>query len=76
VVTLGGLLAGGGMAWLLSEILVSVLTGVFDPPPSSLIVPWGYVSGTILATLAALALAAWNTVRLARRPPTSVLRDL
>ncbi|HEV7211100.1 MAG TPA: FtsX-like permease family protein [Blastococcus sp.] len=76
VVTLGGLLAGAGMAWLISEILVSVLTGVFDPPPSFLTVPWGYVLGTLLATLAALALAAWNTVRLARRPPTSVLREL
>jgi putative ABC transport system permease protein len=76
VVTLGGLLAGAGMAWLISKILVSVLTGVFDPPPSSLTVPWGYVLGTALATLAALGLAAWNTVRLARRPPTSVLREL
>jgi putative ABC transport system permease protein len=76
VVTLGGLLFGGLIGWLLSGTLVSVLTGVFDPPPSFLTVPWGYVTAAVAATLAALTLAAGNTIRLAHRPPAAVLRDL
>ncbi|MDQ1662375.1 MAG: putative transport system permease protein [Blastococcus sp.] len=76
VVTVGGLLAGGLMSWVLSRTLVSVLTGVFDPPPSFITVPWTYVGGAIATTLLALTLAAGNAVRQARRPPTSVLREL
>ena len=34
-------------------MLVKVLTGVFDPPPDALAVPWGY-----LAALAAVGVAA------------------
>jgi putative ABC transport system permease protein len=64
------------MSWVLSRTLVSVLTGVFDPPPSFITVPWTYVGGAIATTLLALTLAAGNAVRQARRPPTSVLREL
>lgn len=46
-VTVGGLTAGALGGWVLSEMLVKVLTGVFDPPPppppSSLAVPWVYL---------------------------------
>ncbi|MCU1616552.1 MAG: putative ABC-type transport system involved in lysophospholipase biosynthesis, permease component [Frankiales bacterium] len=76
VVTVGGLIAGGLIAGLLSRTLVSVLTGVFDPPPSLLTVPWSYLGIATVTTLVALALAAASAVRQARRPPTSVLREL
>jgi putative ABC transport system permease protein len=32
----GGVVAGTGIGWALSEVLVTVLTGVFDPPPTCL----------------------------------------
>jgi putative ABC transport system permease protein len=75
-VTIGGVLAGalGGLA--LSQMLVVVLTGVFDPPPSSLAVPWGYLAVVVaLSSVAMIAAASW-TVMVSRRSPISVLRDL
>jgi putative ABC transport system permease protein len=57
-------------------MLVMVLTGVFDPPPSALAVPWVYlvlVAG--LSSVAVAAVARW-AVRASQRSPISVLRDL
>src|SRR5581483_6790681 len=50
-VTGGGLLIGAVIAWVISRMLVKVLTGVFDPPPDVLAVPWDY-----LAAVAALVI--------------------
>jgi putative ABC transport system permease protein len=51
-----------GLGWLLSEMLVAMLQHVFDPPPDSLAVPWGFLAGlggaALLATLLAVALVA------------------
>jgi putative ABC transport system permease protein len=69
--TLGAL---GG--WFLSQMLVKVLTGVFDPPPAHLSVPWAYLGVVAALAVAGLALAALATIRAARRPPLTVLRDL
>jgi putative ABC transport system permease protein len=66
-----GTLAG----WFLSLMLVKVLTGVFDPPPSHLSVPWAYLGVVAALAVAGLALAALTTIRAARRPPLTVLRD-
>jgi putative ABC transport system permease protein len=71
-----GLAAGGVIGWLLSEMLVKVLTGVFDPPPSVIAVPWVYLGGVVGSTVAAFAVASIAAVRAARRPAISVLRDL
>jgi putative ABC transport system permease protein len=71
-----GLAAGGVIGWLLSEMLVKVLTGVFDPPPSVIAVPWLYLGGVVGSTVAAFAVASIAAVRTARRPAISVLRDL
>ncbi|MCW2901234.1 MAG: transporter integral rane protein [Streptosporangiaceae bacterium] len=76
VVTVGALVLGGVAGWTLSQMLVKVLTGVFDPPPAALSVPWGYlvlVGGVALATL---LLAGWAAIRAVRKPPLTVLRDL
>src|SRR5439155_14534562 len=43
-VTAGGLLLGALSAAALSEMLVKVLTGVFDPPPDSIAVPGAYLA--------------------------------
>jgi putative ABC transport system permease protein len=76
VLTIGGLLAGATSGWLLSQMLVKVLTGVFDPPPATLAVPWFYLTTVVVITLAALAAVSAAAVRLARRPAISVLREL
>ena len=55
-------------------MLVKVLTGVFDPPPEHLAVPWGYFG--IVAGIAVLGLvvAALAAIRAARRRPLTINR--
>ena len=75
-VTVGGLLLGAAGAWALTHMIVKVLTGVFDPPPTGLAIPWTYLAAVLgVATMAEL-LAAGAAVRTARRPALAVLRDL
>ncbi len=52
-----GLILGSAMAVGISVMLVKVLTGVFDPPPDVLSVPWGYLAGLLALVLAAVAAA-------------------
>ncbi|MFJ2830747.1 FtsX-like permease family protein [Streptomyces sp. NPDC087263] len=72
----GGLAGGALMGWGLSEMLVKVLTGVFDPPPATLSVPGTYLVLTGCAAGAAVLAAALNGVRRAARPAVEELRDL
>ena len=58
VLAVGGLAAGAGVGWALSQVLVAVLTGVFDPPPAGITVPWVYLGCAAAVTVGALALAA------------------
>jgi putative ABC transport system permease protein len=76
VLTAGGLIAGAAIGALLSQMLVTVLTGVFDPAPSALAVPWSYLTVVGVITVGALALVSAIAVRTARRPAISVLREL
>ncbi|MEW2117742.1 FtsX-like permease family protein [Streptomyces sp. NPDC005474] len=72
----GGLAGGALIGWALSQMLVKVLTGVFDPPPAALAVPGTYLTLTALAAAAAVLAAALNGVRRAARPAVEELRDL
>src|SRR5207253_10964438 len=71
-----GLLGAAAVGAVLAEMLVKVLTGVFDPPPAHLAVPAGYLTALAVAALAAAAVAAQSAVRLGRRPFAETLRDL
>jgi putative ABC transport system permease protein len=75
-VTAGGAILGTLIAVAISRVLVKVLTGVFDPPPDSLAVPWGYLGVVLVLTLAAVAAAGALTLRALRRPAIEQLRDL
>jgi len=76
VVTIGGLAGGALVAWGLSVMLVKVLTGVFDPPPSVIAVPVGYLGVAVLAVLAALTAAALAGARTSTRPAVEELREI
>jgi putative ABC transport system permease protein len=76
VLAVGGVLAGTAIGWALSYMLVAVLTGVFDPPPASIAVPWTYLATVTAVAVLALAAAAATTAYLARRPDTTRLREL
>lgn len=76
VVTCAGVATGTVAAWALSNMLVKVLHGVFDPAPETLAVPWSYL-GTVLAiTVASTAIAGVATIRSARTPNVELLRAL
>ncbi|MEU0945685.1 FtsX-like permease family protein [Streptomyces canus] len=72
----GGLAGGALIGWALSQMLVKVLTGVFDPPPAGLSVPAAYLALTGAAAVAAILAAALNGIRTTRRPAVEELRDL
>jgi putative ABC transport system permease protein len=74
VLVLGGV-CGLATGAALSYLLVKVLTGVFDPPPSALAVPWGYLSVVLACTVAAVAAASAVVVEHARRSALELLRS-
>ncbi|MFF4021061.1 ABC transporter permease [Streptomyces sp. NPDC001843] len=76
LLTVGGLAGGALIGWALSEMLVKVLTGVFDPPPAALSIPGAYLALTASAAVAAILAAALNGIRGSHRPPVEELRDL
>lgn len=73
---LGGVAAGAVAGAALSQVLVKVLTGAFDPPPSALAVPWAYLGAVVAVDVGAISIAAAAAVRAARRPARGALRDL
>jgi putative ABC transport system permease protein len=75
-VTAGGLLLGTVAAIGISDMLVKVLTGVFDPPPDVLAVPWAYLGAVVALTVGAVGAAGAATLRALRRPAIEELRDL
>ncbi len=76
LILLAGLGAGAVTGTLLSRMLVTVLTGVFDPAPAHLAVPWGYLAAVVALTVAAVLGAVAALGKLLRRPVLTELRDL
>jgi putative ABC transport system permease protein len=75
-VTAGGLLLGVLSGWTLSFIIIKILTGVFDPPPPHLFVPWAYLAGLGGVTCGAVGAAGTGVIRAMRRPAVDIIRDL
>jgi putative ABC transport system permease protein len=75
-VAAGGMILGGAIAAVLSVTLVDVLTGVFDPPPDFLTIPWGYLVAVGIAVVATVFAAGLITLQALRRPAIEELRDL
>jgi putative ABC transport system permease protein len=71
-----GLTAGAILGAALSQMLVSVLTGVFDPPPTALSAPWTYLAAIAAVLIVAISAVSAATIRLARRSPLTVLGEL
>jgi putative ABC transport system permease protein len=69
---LGGIVLGA----YLTRMLVKTLTGVFDPPPSAITVPWGYLLGVAALIAACLVLVTAGTLRVAARNLLPVIRRL
>ena len=67
-----GLTAGVGLA----QLLVQILTHVFDPPPETLVIPGVYLMVLMAAFLGATVLAVIGAITAARRAGVAVLRTL
>lgn len=65
-----GLLVGG----LIAYVLVKLLTGVFDPPPEALSLPWGYLATLVATATGAAFLAATGEAMRSRTHVTEKLR--
>ncbi|TAV64730.1 ABC transporter permease [Rhizobium leguminosarum] len=68
--TFFGLLAGA----LIAYVLVKLLTGVFDPPPEALSLPWGYLVVLVVTATGAGLLAATGEAMRSRTHVTEKLR--
>jgi putative ABC transport system permease protein len=75
LVLVAGLVLGSALGSVLARVLVAVLSGVFDPPPSSLAVPWGYLSLFAAAVVTSFVVAALLVLRWTRRAAVSALRE-
>jgi putative ABC transport system permease protein len=75
-VTLGGVILGVLSGWGLSFIIIKILTGVFDPPPAHLSVPWAYLAALGGVTFGTVAVAGMGVIRATRRPAVGIVRDL
>jgi putative ABC transport system permease protein len=71
-----GVAGGAVIGVTIAYLLVKVLTGIFDPPPATATVPWGYLAllGALVAGVTVLVVAVVGRV-VARAGP-SELRDL
>lgn len=75
-VVLAGAVAGLALGFLIAQTLVKVLTGVFDPPPEALAIPWLYLALLAAAAAAAVTVAATTAVNVMRRLSAADLREL
>ena len=69
--TLAGLSLGSG----LSTALIAVLTGVFDPPPAFVTIPWTFLVVSFVTAVATMLVAALLSTRVSQRPAVEALRE-
>jgi len=60
----------------LAQVLVKVLTGVFDPAPEGLILPWNYLLLLLLAVVVATIAVVLLMRLIVRQRVAEVLRDI
>ena len=75
-VTLGGILLGASIGVGIAQVLVKILTGVFDPPPEHLSAPWAYLAALLTAIGASVLVAGFVMGAVTRRSGMETLRDL
>ena len=75
VITTGAAVIGTAGAAMLSQVLVAVLTGVFDPPPATLAVPGQYLALLAAATVSAVCVSVGVFAAAARRASITALHE-
>ncbi|MGI8588584.1 MAG: FtsX-like permease family protein [Chloroflexia bacterium] len=76
LILIGGALLGLALGFGVAAMLVTVLTGVFDPPPDGLAVPWPYLGMLAAAALLATGAAVLGAERASVRGGIQALHDI
>jgi putative ABC transport system permease protein len=76
LILVGGGVIGTLLGFGIAQILVKVLTGVFDPPPEHLYIPWGYMAALAAAAIVSTVIAIFGMKIISRRPVVEELRNL
>ena len=76
VIQISGGIIGIALGFGIAQMLVTILTGVFDPPPEILAVPWPYLALMTAAAIASMVAAVLSTQIASRRPVVAPLPDL
>jgi putative ABC transport system permease protein len=71
-----GAVVGSLTGVAIAQVLVKDLTGVFDPPPDALLVPWLYLGVMIIIAVVATVLAIRAAFTATRQPVVQGLRQL
>jgi putative ABC transport system permease protein len=76
LIQVGGGIIGILLGFAIAQMLVTILTGVFDPPPEILAIPWVYLVLLAAAAIVAMVAAILSTQTASRRPVVEALRDI
>lgn len=76
VILTGGSVIGVVLGFGVAQMLVKVLTGVFDPPPEVLSIPWGYLALLAAAAIISTVVAIIATNNISHRPAVEEMRNL
>lgn len=76
LIQFGGGIIGIALGSGIAQMLVTILTGVFDPPPEILSIPWSYLLLLTAAAIISMVAAVLSTQMASRRPVVEALRDL
>ncbi|MBE9020449.1 FtsX-like permease family protein, partial [Chroococcidiopsidales cyanobacterium LEGE 13417] len=76
LILVGGGVIGTVLGFGVAQMLVKVLTGVFDPPPELLSVPWVYLVLLTGAAIASTAVAIIGAQDASSRVGVEILRDI
>ncbi len=73
-IVVGGAIMGTVVGFGIAYALVALLSGVFDPPPETLSVPWLYATVALVTALVCGSIAIAGTLALSRKPDLEALR--
>jgi putative ABC transport system permease protein len=75
LILIGGGLSGIALGFGIAEMFVKVLTGVFDPPPDVLHIPWTYLIVLIVTAVGATVAAVVGIRKLSQKQVVQTLRN-
>ena len=73
-IVVGGAIMGTVVGFGIAYVLVALLSGVFDPPPQALSVPWPYLTAALVTALVCGSVAIVGALALSKKPDLETLR--